>query len=126
MKLSAAVLALLAGSAAAFAPASQQRASSVAVKASLTNIPGSTLPIKEFDPLNLANFGSDETFRWFQAGELKNGRVAMVATTGFIVQAAGIHFPGQLSSDVSFESLSGMNPIEQWKLVPFEGELTTH
>jgi len=46
----------------------------------------------------------------------------MVATTGFILQAAGVHFPGMLSSDISFESLSGMNPIDQWDKVPDVGK----
>jgi hypothetical protein len=78
--------------------------------------------LKNFDPLGLANVGSDETFAWFQAAELKHSRAAMLATTGFLVQAAGIHFPGMLSKDVSFESLSGMNPIEQWANVPDAGK----
>ena len=77
--------------------------------------------MKNFDPLGLANVGSDETFAWFQAAELKHSRAAMLATTGFLVQAAGIHFPGMLSKDVSFESLSSMNPIEQWANVPDAG-----
>jgi len=46
----------------------------------------------------------------------------MLATVGFLTTAAGIHFPGQLSSDVSFESLSGMNPVEQWANVPVAGK----
>lgn len=33
----------------------------------LTDMPGSTAPLKKFDPLGLANVGSEETFRWFQA-----------------------------------------------------------
>ena len=45
----------------------------------------------------------------------------MVATTGFLIQAAGIHFPGMLSSDVSFESLSTLHPAEQWDAVPDVG-----
>ncbi|MEM7469003.1 MAG: chlorophyll a-b binding domain-containing protein, partial [Pseudomonadota bacterium] len=51
-----------------------------------------------FDPLGLASLGSDQTLAWFRAAELKHGRVAMLATTGYLVQAAGIHFPGMLSS----------------------------
>lgn len=46
----------------------------------------------------------------------------MVATTGFLIQAAGFHFPGMLSHDISFESLSGMNPVEQWEAVPIAGK----
>jgi Chlorophyll A-B binding protein len=49
---------------------------------------------------------------------LKHSRVAMLATTGYIVQAAGIHFPGMLSHDVSFASLSSMKPLDAWDAVP--------
>jgi hypothetical protein len=82
------------------------------------------MPIKSFDPLKLADLGSDETLRWLQAGEIKNGRSAMIATTGFLIQAAGYHFPGMLSTSkgISFESLSGMHPFEQWAAVPDEGK----
>jgi len=65
----------------------------------------------------------DETLRWFQAAELKHGRVAMLATAGFLLNAAGVHFPGMLSSsaDISFESLSQMHPFDAWEAVPFSG-----
>ncbi len=76
------------------------------------------MPWKNFDPLGLATLGSDETLRWFRAGELKNGRAAMLATVGYLVQGAGIHFPGQLSHDVSFESISQLKPFDQWDAVP--------
>eukprot|EP00525_Craspedostauros_australis_P009639 CAMPEP_0198110890 /NCGR_PEP_ID=MMETSP1442-20131203/2878_1 /TAXON_ID= /ORGANISM="Craspedostauros australis, Strain CCMP3328" /LENGTH=204 /DNA_ID=CAMNT_0043767117 /DNA_START=59 /DNA_END=673 /DNA_ORIENTATION=+ len=117
------VLSLLAlvGSAAAFAPAAQQ-ASSTQLAGSLDEMAGNTAPIKAFDPLSLATVGSDETLAWFRAAELKNARVAMLATTGYIVQAAGFHFPGMLSKDVSFESLSGMKPFDAWDAVPDGGK----
>lgn len=85
-------------------------------------MPGYTAPIKGFDPLRLADLGSEETLNWLRAGELKNGRVAMLATTGYIVQAAGFHFPGMLSHDVSFESLSSMKPFDAWEAVPDAGK----
>ena len=88
----------------------------------LNGLPGSTAPIKNFDPLGYAQVGSPETFNWFRASELKHGRVAMLATTGYLVQAAGFHLPGMLSQDVSFESLSGMNPIDQWAAVSDAGK----
>ena len=84
-------------------------------------MPGATAPFKGFDPLNLATLGSDSTFAWFRASELKHSRVAMLATTGYLVQAAGIHFPGMLSSDVSFASLSTMKPLDAWSAVPDAG-----
>eukprot|EP00538_Stauroneis_constricta_P009199 CAMPEP_0119571980 /NCGR_PEP_ID=MMETSP1352-20130426/44392_1 /TAXON_ID=265584 /ORGANISM="Stauroneis constricta, Strain CCMP1120" /LENGTH=203 /DNA_ID=CAMNT_0007621663 /DNA_START=85 /DNA_END=696 /DNA_ORIENTATION=+ len=116
------VLALfaLASTAAAFAPAAN-KASSTQL-AALDDMAGSTAPIKNFDPLGLSTLGSDETLAWFRAAELKNGRVAMLATTGYIVQAAGIHFPGMLSKDVSFESLSAMKPFDAWNAVPDGGK----
>jgi len=84
----------------------------------LDGLPGNTRPIKAFDPLKLASSGSDETLAWFRAAELKHSRVAMLAVTGYIVQASGYHFPGMLSDDISFESLSTMKPFEAWDQVP--------
>ena len=111
----------LATSAAAFAPATAPKAS-MALNADLTSMPGSTAPVGPFDPLNLADWGSDETLAWFRAAELKHSRVAMVATTGYLVNGAGIHFPGMLSHDVSFESLSTMKPLDAWDAVPDAGK----
>ena len=54
--------------------------------------------------------------------ELKHSRVAMLASTGFLIQAAGIHFPGMISEDLSFASLAEMKPVEQWLNVPEIGE----
>mmetsp|Transcript_32731 Transcript_32731/g.75360 ORF Transcript_32731/g.75360 Transcript_32731/m.75360 type:complete len:211 (+) Transcript_32731:412-1044(+) len=93
-----------------------------AVRAGLDDMAGSTNPIKSFDPLGLATVGSDETLAWFRAAELKHSRVAMVAFVGFLVQGQGLHFPGQLSSDVSFESVSKMGIFEAWDAVPSLGK----
>jgi len=73
-------------------------------------------------PSGLATLGSESTLAWFRAAELKHARVAMLATTGYLVQGAGIHFPGMLSHDVSFESLSAMKPLDAWAAVPDEGK----
>ena len=90
----------------------------------LDGLPGNTAPIPSFDPLNLATSGTPETLNWFRAAELKNGRCAMVAVTGYLVQGAGFHFPGMLSTseNISFESLSTMKPLEQWAAVPDMGK----
>merc|ERR1719251_478090 len=85
-------------------------------------MPGATAPFPGFDPLGLANLGSEATLAWFRAAELKHGRVAMLATTGYLVQGAGFHFPGMLSSDVSFETLSAMKPFDAWDAVPDAGK----
>mmetsp|Transcript_13770 Transcript_13770/g.17973 ORF Transcript_13770/g.17973 Transcript_13770/m.17973 type:complete len:207 (+) Transcript_13770:108-728(+) len=120
MKYTATLLAL-ASTVSAFAPVAQQ-STSTALNVVLDGMPGSSAPLKKFDPLGYAQVGSDETFAWFRASELKHGRVAMLATTGYLVQAAGVHFPGLLSHDVTFESLSGMNPLDQWAAVPDAGK----
>lgn len=85
-------------------------------------MPGATAPLKGFDPLGLATVGSDETLLWFRAAEIKHSRVAMLAVTGYLINGAGFHFPGMLSSDVSFESLSTMNPLDAWEAVPDAGK----
>ncbi len=118
----AAILVALAASASAFAPTSQNSAVSTQLDAKLDSMAGFTAPFKGFDPLGLADLGSDYTVAWFRAAELKHSRVAMLATTGYLVQAAGFHFPGQISKDVSFESLSSMKPFDAWDAVPEEGE----
>jgi Chlorophyll A-B binding protein len=90
----------------------------------LDDLPGVSLPAKKFDPLGLANIGTDETFAWFQAAELKHSRAAMLAVTGFIIQSAGITFPGQLSisDDISFDSIKNLHPFDQWSAVPDAGK----
>lgn len=120
MKTAAAFL-VLAASASAFAPA-QQGARSMAISSSIEDMTGSTAPFPAFDPLDLASLGSESTLAWFRAAELKHGRVAMLATTGYLVQGAGVHFPGMLSSDTSFESLSAMKPLDAWAAVPDGGK----
>ena len=121
MKVAATLIAL-AGAVSAFAPVQNVNKGTTALSANLMDMPGATMPFKGFDPLGLATLGSESTLAWFRAAELKHSRVAMLATTGYLVQAAGVHFPGMLSSDVSFETLSAMKPLDAWDAVPDLGE----
>jgi len=118
----AALFVTLAGVASAFAPA--QNVNKGTALSALDDMPGATMPFKSFDPLGLATLGSEGTLAWFRAAELKHSRVAMLATTGYLVQAAGFHFPGMLSttSGVSFETLSAMKPLDAWDAVPDLGK----
>jgi hypothetical protein len=120
MKIACLILALL-SSVTSFTPNTQNAAASTSMSA-LSDMAGFTSPFKGFDPLGLADLGSEETLAWFRAAELKHSRVAMLATTGYLVQAAGFHFPGMLSKDVSFESLSTMKPFDAWDAVPEGGK----
>jgi len=120
MKVAATFVAL-AGVASAFAPTQNVNRGS-ALSADIKDMAGATMPWKGFDPLGLATLGSDSTLAWFRAAELKHSRCAMLATTGYLVQGAGFHFPGMLSSDVSFETLSAMKPLDAWDAVPDLGK----
>merc|ERR1712216_875365 len=59
-----------------------------------------------WDPLDIAGSVGDEALMWFRASELKHGRVAMLATVGYLTGAAGITFPGEIAKGVSFESVN--------------------
>mmetsp|Transcript_6403 Transcript_6403/g.9303 ORF Transcript_6403/g.9303 Transcript_6403/m.9303 type:complete len:198 (+) Transcript_6403:112-705(+) len=95
MKL--ATLALLAGSAAAFAPSSQVR-SSTQLNA-FEDALGAQAPLGFFDPLGLVADGNEAKFDRLRYVEIKHGRVAMLAVVGYLVEAAGIRLPGLISYD---------------------------
>jgi len=77
-----------------------------------------------YDPLGLvknavAQGTETETIGWLRHAEIKHGRVAMAAFVGFIVQSNGIHFPWNLSGDVSFADISAAGgPGDQWDALP--------
>merc|ERR1719379_290046 len=78
---------------------------------------------KVFDPAGLAKLGSDKTLAWYRACELKHGRVAMLATGGWMVQSLGVHFPGYISSSqkLKFEDL-GTEPLAAFSKLPDAGK----
>lgn len=62
-------------------------------------------PVPCFTSLGLAADGDVETFNRRRAVELKHGRVAMLAVTGYIVQGVS-RFPGSIDLDgTSFDSI---------------------
>jgi hypothetical protein len=115
------VLALCLGAAAAFAPAARPARSNTVVKA-LEDMPGAMPPTGVFDPWGLANDGNEETLLWYRAAELKHSRVAMLATAGWLTNAYGVSFPGDLSTGQPFSSLSHL-PHEAWDAVPYLGKV---
>lgn len=62
-----------------------------------------------FDPLYLSDYVNLD---WARAGELKNGRVAMLATLGMLVQEL-FHLPNSMFSE--------SNPLKAIYVVPVEG-----
>ena len=105
MKL--AVLAALAGSAAAFAPA-QTSSRATALNADLSKELGAQAPLGFFDPLGCVADGNKENFDRLRWVELKHGRIAMLAVTGYLVTYAGVRFPGAGDIPSGFAALDNL------------------
>ena len=95
MKL--AIAALLAGSAAAFAP-SKVAQSSTALKA-FENELGAQPPLGFFDPLGLVASCDQERFDRLRGVEIKHGRICMLGVVGYLTTYAGVRLPGDISLD---------------------------
>jgi len=109
MKL--ALLSLLAGYAAGFAPASQQTSSSALKMADYSSEVGAIPPTGFFDPLKLSKGISPERFDLYRAAELKHGRVAMMAVVGYVVPEI-YRFPGELAYGLKFADVpNGLDAI---------------
>ena len=128
------VAAILAGSAAAFAPGSRVSRSSVATKMAFESELGVQPPLGFFDPLGLLNDADQERFDRLRYVELKHGRIAQLAFLGNIITREGIHTPGDVecsgtSLDLignGYAAISGPNAIPQaglFQLVAFVGFL---
>ena len=74
-----------------------------------------------WDPLGLAEGGSDETIAWYRHAEIKHGRVAMAAFVGWWAVAAGARLPGDLADGIPFSSLPAKG-LEAWDAVPGWGK----
>ena len=117
MKL--AVLATLAASAAAFAPAPVAKTSS-ALNAFESEL-GAQPPLGFYDPLGMLDDADQDRFDRLRYVEIKHGRVAMLAFLGQIVTRAGIFLPGSIdkagdsfdSFGVGYAALDGPNAIPQ-------------
>lgn len=82
--MKSAIFALLASTAAAFAPSlSNSRASTAIGATDFSDKPGVIAPTGYFDPLGLAT--SEKLFDFYRSVELKHGRVAMLAVLGYVV-----------------------------------------
>jgi len=82
-----------------------------------------------------------KAIKWFQNAEIKHGRIAMIATIGFMVQKWGIHFPLYLgptgsnafhpasdtawllssTTGVTFSDVAAAAPLDAVKMVPLAG-----
>jgi hypothetical protein len=92
MKIAAVLITLL-GSTAAFVP-STSGSKTTALKASGLDLPGALPPTGFFDPFGFAEKADENTLKRYREAEVTHGRVAMLATVGFLVgeQVAGTSF----------------------------------
>ena len=74
-----------------------------------------------WDPLGLADYGSEETLAWFRHAEVKHGRVAMAAFVGWWAVGSGLRFPGELAHGLDFSSIPSKG-LEAWDAVPGWGK----
>ena len=141
MKLS--ILSLLIGSAAAFTAPSKVPTSTTALSAE-----GELLEVKESVPCFGATplggepvfigknywdkltseYGSEATGTFLRAAELKHGRSAMLAVTGFAFHKLGLtldnispHTYLSVTQDIKFADLQAMSPVDAVKMIPAEG-----
>ncbi len=93
-----AILASLIASAAAFAPA-KDAARSTALNMAFENELGAQAPLGFFDPLGIVADGDQDKFDRLRYVEIKHGRICMLGVVGYLVNAAGIYLPGDISYD---------------------------
>jgi len=82
---------------------------------------GATGPLLPYwDPLGLGVKATPEKFARWRAVEIKHGRIAMAATTGYIVQEV-LRWPGYLSTSAGVKFADVPNGIAGLKAVPTAG-----
>lgn len=79
------MLALLAGSAVAFAPSIQTKPITAINAFSIDNLSGALAPVGFWDPLGFAEKAPPNTLKRYREAEITHGRVAMLAVVGFLV-----------------------------------------
>jgi len=101
-------------------PAVSQPAASVVTMGVESEL-GATGPLGYWDPLGLGKAKPEKFARW-RAVEIKHGRIAMAATTGYIVQEC-LRWPGYLSSSAGVKFADLPNGIKGFAAIPPLGKL---
>ena len=125
MKTSAALVLSALSTAAAFAPVTNKVSPSsldaCVSRETVLSEPDTTEFGGIWDPLGLAEGGSDETIAWYRHAEIKHGRVAMAAFVGWWAVGSGLRFPGELAHGLEFSSIPSKG-LEAWDAVPGWGK----
>jgi len=124
MKL--AIISILTGAAAAFAPSSNVAPATTSLQASaFENELGVQAPLGYWDPLGMLDNASQAQFDRLRYVEIKHGRVAMLAFLGNIITRAGLHLPGSLNIEggVKFDEVPNGFAALQAGGIPMSGTL---
>jgi len=125
MKTSAALVLSALSTAAAFAPVTNKVSPSsldaCVSRETVLSEPDTTEFGGIWDPLGLAEGGSDETIAWYRHAEIKHGRVAMAAFVGWWAVGSGLRFPGELAHGLEFSSIPSTG-LEAWDAIPGWGK----
>tara|TARA_B100000524_G_C23640229_1_gene366403 strand:- start:790 stop:1152 length:363 start_codon:yes stop_codon:yes gene_type:complete len=108
----------------AFAPPAPMPAQAVArapVRMGMESELGATGPLGYWDPLGMAE-KQPEKFARYRAVELKHGRIAMAAATGYMVQEF-LRWPGYLSPSAGVKFAELPNGIAAFRAIPPAGLL---
>jgi len=90
---------------------------SSAMQMSLDGETGVTGPLGFWDPAGFTNAGDEEAFNRRRAVEIKHGRIAMLATIGYIVPDL-FRFPGYISPSNNLKFADIPNGLGALKAVP--------
>jgi light-harvesting complex I chlorophyll a/b binding protein 1 len=82
---------------------------------------GVQAPVGYWDPVGLAADGNSETFKRRRQTELKHGRIAMLATMGYITPEVAGKFPGYLSPSAGLKFSDIPNGLAAISKVPAAG-----
>jgi len=81
---------------------------------------GVTLPVGYWDPMGLASDGDQEAFRRRREAEIKNGRVAMIASIGYIGPEY-FRWPGEISPSLALKFQNIPSGLAALYKIPAEG-----
>jgi len=77
-----------------------------------------------WNPLGLGEWSfwdadQEATVGFLRHAEIKHGRVAMAAFVGFVLQSNGVHWPGKLTGEIDYATISAAGgPCDQWDALP--------
>jgi len=114
MKIAAVAPLLIAG-ASAFAPSAQVGRTSSQLSMGYENEVGAQEPLGFWDPLNLVVNQPQETFDRYRYYEVKHGRAAMLAVSGYLYTLSGARLPGNEEIPAG---LAALKVIPQSSLIP--------